>query len=662
MADENASDARHRELVRLINEYDHAYYALDDPLISDADYDLLFRELLTLEDANPGLTSAASPSQRVGGTVQTGFSPVTHLQPMLSLANVFDVDEFMDFDRRVRDRLERDRCEYQVETKLDGLAISLVYRAGELVSAATRGDGATGEDVTVNVRTIRSVPLVLPELARIADSVLEVRGEVLISRDGFDQLNRAREAAQEKTFANPRNAAAGSLRQLDARVTASRPLTMYCYSVGHVENIAMPVTQSATLAWLGKLGFRIAAHHEVKSDANSCLEYFSRIEALRNSLAYDIDGVVVKVNEVAQQQSLGAVARAPRWAVAYKFAPEEATTKIAGIDVQIGRTGALTPVARLEPVDVGGVTVTNATLHNQDEINRKDVRVGDTVVVRRAGDVIPEVVRVLMDQRPPDTVAYVMPTTIEGMEDAMRIRQIEHFVSRKALDIDGLGERLVATLYRLKLISSPADLYDLTVAQLEGLEGFGEKSATNLIESIEASKRTSFERFLFAIGIAEVGEVTARSLVTHFQSLEKLMHAEVDALLEVPDVGPVVAQNVYDFFRDKHTLDLVNRLHHKVGISWPSPPETPLIEAAERTLEGKTIVITGTFENYKRDDLSARLRALGATVTNSVSKKTDILVVGEKAGSKLTKAEQLGVTVVTENELSALLSDDAISP
>jgi DNA ligase (NAD+) len=657
---------RARELRDQLHEHNYRYYVLDDPLISDAQYDALLRELQALEQQYPDLLTPDSPTQRVGAAPLRAFGEVRHEQRMLSLDNAFSDEELADFDRRVRELLEVDSVEYAAEPKLDGLAVSLLYRDGVLVRAATRGDGTTGEDVTQNVRTIATVPLRLegqgiPEL-------FEVRGEVYLSHQGFARLNAQQEAAGQKTFVNPRNAAAGSLRQLDSTITALRPLEMYCYGVGRVEGGRLAATHTDVLEQLH--GWRLRVYEDIQrvTGLKGCTEYYRRYEQRRDRLAFDIDGVVFKVNRLDQQDALGFVARAPRWAIARKFPAQERETVVLGIDVQVGRTGALTPVARLEPVFVGGVTVTNATLHNQDEIDRKDVRVGDTVIVRRAGDVIPEVVRVNTALRKKGARRFHMPdrcpvckSHVERIEGeavtrctgglycaAQRKEAIKHFASRKAMDIEGLGDRLVEQLVDAQLIDDVSDLYGLGVEQLAGLERMAEKSATNLVSALDRSRDTTLERFIYALGIREVGEATAQGLAQYFGDLDVLKAADLDTLQNVPDVGPVVAQRIVDFFAEPHNCDVIDKLIG-AGIHWP------VVKKSTHTpLAGKTFVITGTL-SIPRDELKKRLQAAGAKVTGSVSKKTDYVVVGDDPGSKYDKAVELGVAIVDESGCLALL-------
>ena len=658
-------DARRiRELREQIEHHNYRYYVLDDPEISDARYDALMRELQALEAAHPDLVTPESPTQRVGAPSDRQFAEVVHAVPMLSLENGFAAQDVLDFDRRARERLDVDDVEYCAEPKIDGLAISVRYEDGRLVQAATRGDGTRGEDVTANVRAIRSVPLGLR--GHRLPRVLEVRGEVFMTRKSFEQLNRRAAEQGEKTFANPRNAAAGSLRQLDPRITASRSLDLFFYGVGATDGWSLPRRHSEVLASLRDLGLRVCPEIQTVDGAGGCLAYYERIGRRRGSLGYDIDGVVYKVDRLDWQRDLGFVARAPRWALAHKFPAEEETTTVRDVEFQVGRTGALTPVARLEPVFVGGVTVSNVTLHNMDELARKDVRIGDTVVVRRAGDVIPEVVRVIPDLRPPDARVVRMParcpvcgshvTRAEGEAvarctgglvcQAQRRESIRHFASRRAMDIEGLGDKLVEQLVESGRVETPADLYTLTAEELAGLERMGEKSAANLVAALERSKRTTLARFLFALGIRDVGEATALALAEHFGSLAPLESAGLEEIQQVRDVGPVVAAHVRDFFAESRNRKVIAELRRH-GVAWP---EGARVRAATGgPLEGEVVVITGTLASMTRDEARAAARAAGATVTESVSRKTTLLVVGAEPGSKLRKAQELGVTVVDES-------------
>lgn len=661
--DRQQAEKRIAELRDEIRRHDYQYYVLDDPLISDAEYDKLFRELESLEQDYPDLITTDSPTQRVGAEPSKAFSEVRHEQPMLSLSNAFEEQELHDFDRRVRDRLELKTVAYNAEPKLDGLAISLLYEKGILTLGATRGDGTTGEDVTSNVRTVASIPLRLQ--GNDWPQRLEVRGEVYMTKQAFLDLNEYQAKHEGKQFANPRNAAAGSMRQLDPAVTARRHLNFFAYGIGIFEQGDHPDCQSKLLARLREWGFPVSPETELVKNLDGCFEYYRRIGEQRQSLPYDIDGVVFKVDRFDYQERLGYVSRAPRWAVAYKYPPEEATTKLENIEVQVGRTGALTPVARLKPVQVGGVTVTNATLHNEDEIERKDVRIGDTVIVRRAGDVIPEIVRVVKDKRPRNARKFVMPSECPecGSEviraegeaiarcsgglvcPAQRIQSLIHFASRRAMDIEGLGEKLVYQLVEGDYVESVADLYLLTEEQLADLERMGEKSARNLIEALEKSRRPPLARFLYALGIREVGEATAKALAAHFGSLEAIEQADQEALEAVTDIGPVVAAHIYSFFRDKRNRKVIDRLLNEAGFELQLPKRTRTSSA----LKDKTFVLTGTLDSMSRDEAKDKLEALGAKVTGSVSKKTDYVVAGADPGSKLVKAQELGVEILDED-------------
>jgi DNA ligase (NAD+) len=651
-----------------INYHNYRYYVLDDPEITDAEFDRLMRELEALEEKYPDLITPDSPTQRVGAKPLKQFAEVRHEVPMLSLANAFSDGEVDDFDRRGRERLEVGKLEYSVEPKLDGLAISLLYENGVLIRGATRGDGTTGEDVTLNVRTIDAIPLRL--LGKDYPSVLEVRGEVIMTKAGFEALNEQQRKNNAKLFANPRNAAAGSLRQLDPRITATRPLSFYCYGIGKVSDDSLPQRHSDIMLQLKDWGLPINPESRVVTGVKGCLEYYRHIQDKRDSLPYDIDGVVYKVDRRDQQHQLGFISRAPRWALAHKFPAQEEMTTLLGIDVQVGRTGALTPVARLEPVHVGGVTVSNATLHNQDEIERLDARIGDTVIVRRAGDVIPQIVGVVLTRRQGRPRRYHLPATCPicgsltvrlpseavtyctgGLYCAAQRKQaIKHFASRRAMDIEGLGDKLVEQLVDEKLVNDVADLYHLSVEQLAGLERMAEKSATNLVEAIEKSRTTTLARFLYALGIHDVGETTAQTLAVHFGTLKAIMQADEASLMAVPDVGPVVAKSIIEFFKQKHNQDVIGKLT-KV-INWP---EVEVKAVAELPLLGKTFVLTGTLSHMTRDDAKAALQALGGKVTGSVSKKTDYVVVGENPGSKAEKAEALGIEMLDETALQKLL-------
>lgn len=655
-----------------INKHNHKYYVLDEPSIPDAEYDRLMRELQALEDANPELITSDSPTQRVGGAPLAGFTEVQHERPMLSLDNAMNADEFAAFYQRVQDRLKTDEpLEFACEPKLDGLAISLLYVKGVLERAATRGDGQTGEDVTQNVRTIKNVPLRLQ--GDQTPERIEIRGEVYMPKAGFDAYNdRAREN-EEKVFANPRNAAAGSLRQLDSRITAKRPLEFCAYSLGIVsDDFDMPDTHSAQLAQVQVWGVRINEEMRVVNGLEEAQTFFTQLGEKRHQLGYEIDGTVFKINSLTLQDELGFVARAPRWAIAYKFPAVEELTVLQDVDFQVGRTGALTPVARLKPVHVAGVTVSNATLHNMDEIARLGVKIGDTVIVRRAGDVIPQIVAVVEERRPDDARDIVMPPAcpvceshIERVEgeavtrctgglvcSAQRKEAIKHFASRKALDVEGLGDKLIDQMVAASLIDSLDDVFHLTLDDIAGLERMAEKSAQNVLNALEKSKATTLGRFIYSLGIREVGTVTAQNLANHFGYLERIMNASVDVLLDVPDVGNIVAQHLVNFFAEEHNRTVIEQLQ-KSGVHWD---ESEPVNAAEGApLAGKTAVITGTLSDMSRDDAKLALEALGVKVTGSVSAKTDFLVAGDKAGSKLTKAQNLGVRVFDEEAFKVLL-------
>jgi len=653
-------------LTQQLNYHSHQYYVLDNPEIPDAEYDRLFRQLQQLEADNPELKKLDSPTQRVGGKPLDTFTQVEHRIPMLSLGNVFSEQELEDFYKRVRDRLKtEDEIEFTAEPKLDGLAISLMYENGVLVQAATRGDGSVGENVTENARTIRNIPLHL--IGKDIPDVLEVRGEVFMSKAVFEKLNSNARDNGEKTFVNPRNAAAGSLRQLDSKIAASRKLSMYCYAVGVVEGYELPERHSAVLEKLGEWGMPLCPDVEVVQGAKGCQRFYEKIGSIRDQLSYDIDGVVYKVNKLLLQQELGFVARAPRWATAHKFPAQEEITTVNAIEFQVGRTGAITPVARLEPVFVGGVTVSNATLHNMDEVRRKDVRVGDQVVIRRAGDVIPEVASVVPGKRKSGVEEVQLPevcpvcgSDIVQEEDeavarcsgglfchAQRKEGIKHFASRRAMDIDGLGDKLVEQLVDANLIDHIDDLYQLKnkVEELSAMERMGKKSVDNLLESLEKSKKTTLPRFIFSLGIREVGEVTAASLANHFGNLEDLMDADEETLINIDDVGPVVASRVVTFFSQQHNTGVVNKLLD-AGIHWPAIEKK---SEDELSLNGLSFVVTGTLSSMSRNDAKQKLIDLGAKVVGSVSKKTNYVVVGENPGSKATKAEQLDVKILDED-------------
>jgi DNA ligase (NAD+) len=659
-------------LRREIEYHNRQYYVYDDPQIPDVEYDRLMRELQQLEERYPESVSAESPTQRVGDTPLSSFDEVMHQVPMLSLDNAFSEEEIHTFERRVRERLALDAdlvIHYLAEPKLDGLAVNLRYEQGRLILGATRGDGNRGEDVTSNIRTIGAIPLRL-SCDDQCPQVLEVRGEVFMPKAGFEAFNERARVEKHKTFVNPRNAAAGSLRQLDPQITARRPLNFYAYGFGQHEPALSKTKLSEHLQYLRDLGVPISPLMEVVAGSAGCIDYFQRIEQQRDNLPYDIDGVVFKVDERSLQSQLGYVSRAPRWAIAYKFPAQEEMTQVAAIEFQVGRTGAITPVARLQPVFVGGVTLSNATLHNMDEVHRKDVRVNDTVVVRRAGDVIPEVVNVILSKRPDGTQPVTLPThcPVCGSEiviaqgetvarcsgglycPAQRKEAIKHFASRKAMDIEGLGDKLVEQLVEQQLVTTPADLFHLSLEQLSGLERMAEKSAQNILDALEKSRYTTLARFLFALGIREVGESTAQGLAQHFLTLEAIEQADEEQLQETPDIGPIVAAHIASFFRQSHNREVIQALLN-AGVDWPeiAPPA-----ADQLPLSGKILVITGTLSR-PRDEIKQDLLAMGAKVSGSVSSKTDYLIAGEASGSKRTKAEKLGVTILDEAGLEILL-------
>jgi DNA ligase (NAD+) len=671
------AEARVTELREQIAYHDKRYYELDDPEIPDAEYDKLMNELRALESEYPDLITPESPTQHVSGAPSEGFGEVIHKVPMLSLDNAFTDDDVKAFDRRIHERLGvQGDLDYWAEPKLDGLAVTVIYRDGKLAQAATRGDGVRGEDVTANVRKIRSVP---HKLTGKAPAVLEVRGEVFMRIKGFELMNKQAQERGEKVFVNPRNAAAGSLRVLDPRITARRPLQMDFYSVGIVEGGTLPARQSELLKAFAGWGLPISSEAHLVHGVEGLLEYYRNIGARRSSLPYQIDGVVYKLDSRPDQERLGFVSRAPRWATAHKFPAEEALTLVRGIEFQVGRTGALTPVARLEPVFVSGVTVSNVTLHNIGEVHRKDVRVGDTVVVRRAGDVIPEIVKVVLERRPewpenphklpevtlPETCPVCGSKVIQEEGEAVarctggftcraqRQEAIRHFASRRAMDIEGFGDKLVEQLVERDWVKSPADIYTLTVEKLTELERLGEKSAANLVDAIEKSKETTLPRLLYALGIPQVGEATALALAQHFGDLPALLAADAAAIQQVPDIGPIVAAHVFAFISSQEHREVLERLQ-KLGVTW-SPVEPLPTVAGENTLVGQTFVVTGTLESMTREEAQEALIALGAKVSKSVSKKTTYVIAGSEAGSKLQKAQELGVEVLDEKAFLALL-------
>ncbi len=661
-------------LRKEITRYNHAYYVLDAPIVPDSEYDRLFRQLQELEHAHPELVVPDSPTQRVGGAPLLQFDKVEHTIPMLSLQNGLSEEEVAAFDRRIVDELDEESVEYEAELKFDGLAVSLRYENGLLVQGATRGDGTSGENITNNIRTIRTIPLRLTDLA--PPEVLEVRGEVLMFKRDFHDLNRRQRENEQKEFVNPRNAAAGSLRQLDPQITATRQLRFFAYGVGEVKGMQLPATQSGILDWFGNLGIPVCDERKIVKGLKGLMGFFKRIETRRDSLPYEIDGVVYKVNRIADQQKLGFISRAPRFAIAHKFPAQEVLTEVLDINVQVGRTGAITPVARLKPVFVGGVTVTNATLHNEDEVRRKDVRIGDTAIVRRAGDVIPEVLAIVPERRPDEAREFVMPTVcpvcgspiVRPEEEAIarcsggwikcpaqKKGGLLLFVSRKALGIEGLGEQLVDQLVDKNVIGDAADLYRLDLETVSGLDRMAEKSASNLLREIEKSKKTTFARFLYALGIRHVGESTARSLAEHFGSLDNLKQATEEQLLEVEDIGPVVASSIKQFFTDDRNLKLVEKLQN-VGIHWP---EHEMKEKPEQLpLQNRKFVLTGTLPSLTREAAAEIIRNMGGKVSSSVSRNTDYVLAGSEAGSKLAKAQELGVRIINEDEFLKLVNND----
>ncbi|MRX26937.1 NAD-dependent DNA ligase LigA [Kangiella sp. HZ709] len=670
MSDTKQLEAQLNRLRSEIDEHNYQYYVLDNPQIPDAEYDRLMRQLQQIEADHPELISSSSPSQRVGAKPDSGFAQVTHQMPMLSLDNAMDDEEFLSFNKRVKERLKDSQdIEYICEPKLDGLAVSIIYENGLLTRAATRGDGNQGEDITLNIRTLNSVPLKLR--SEQPPEVFEVRGEVFMPLEAFHSLNQVAIETGNKIFANPRNAAAGSLRQLDPKITAQRQLAFYAYSTGLVsEDFELANCHSERLAQIKTLGLPITSEIKVTHGSNEVLKYFDDILEKRNQLSFEIDGVVCKVNEIEKQNQLGFVSRAPRWAIALKFPAQEEMTELLDVDFQVGRTGALTPVARLNPVFVGGVTVSNATLHNMDEIERLGIMVGDTVILRRAGDVIPQIVSVIESKRPTNAAKIESPAScpvcssqVERAEGeaairctgglicaAQRTQAIKHFASRKAMDIDGLGDKLVDIFSELEMISSISDLYRLEKQQIADLERMGDKSAQNLIDAIEASKETTLAKFIYSLGIREVGEVTAKNLAQHFSTLEAIQAATGETLEEVDDVGPIVAQHLINFFANPRNQKEVAALVD-AGIHWPV-----IVKKSEGdlTLKGKTFVITGTLTNHSRQEAKAKLEALGAKVAGSVSKNTYALIAGAKAGSKLKKAQELGVQILSEEYLSTI--------
>ncbi|MCG3469837.1 NAD-dependent DNA ligase LigA [Xenorhabdus bovienii] len=663
------------KLRATLRHHEYLYHVMDAPEIPDAEYDRLMRELKVLEEQHPELITADSPTQRVGAAPLTAFEQVRHEIPMLSLDNVFDEESYLAFDKRVRDRLKDSRdLVFCCELKLDGLAVSLLYEDGELVQAATRGDGTTGENITANVRTIHAIPLRLK--GNNIPARVEIRGEVFIKQGGFEKLNDEVRRKGNKVFANPRNAAAGSLRQLDPRITAKRPLTFCCYGVGVLEGGELPTSHYERLMQFKQWGLPVSDKVELCQGTQQVIDFYHNIEQQRPILGFDIDGVVIKVDSLELQETLGFVAKAPRWATAFKFAAQEQMTIVRDVEFQVGRTGAITPVARLEPVQVAGVIVSNATLHNADEIERLGLRIGDTVVIRRAGDVIPKVVSVVQDKRPAESQEVIFPeycpvcrSDIERVEGesvarctgglfcgAQRKEALKHFVSRRAMDVDGMGEKIIEQLVDKEYVKTPADLFRLTAGKLTGLERMGPKSAQNVIDALEKSKKTTFARFIYSLGIREVGEATAVNLVSYFATLEKLRAADTEALIAVQDVGGVVASHVVNFFNELHNQTVIDDLIDNIGIHWESV-ETLQSDTVGNPFAGKIVVLTGSLSRLSRDEAKDKLTALGAKVTGSVSKKTDLVIAGEAAGSKLVKATELGIEVIDEEEMLRLLGE-----
>ncbi|MEL4015151.1 NAD-dependent DNA ligase LigA [Dryocola clanedunensis] len=663
------------ELRTTLRHHEFLYHVQDSPEIPDAEYDRLMGELRALEAAHPELITPDSPTQRVGAAPLSVFTQVRHEVPMLSLDNVFDEASYLAFNKRVQDRLKStDALTFCCELKLDGLAVSLLYEEGVLVRAATRGDGTTGENITANVRTIRSIPLKLH--GENIPRRVEVRGEVFLPQAGFEKINEDARRTGGKIFANPRNAAAGSLRQLDPRITAKRPLTFFCYGVGLLEGGELPASHMARLQQFKAWGLPVSDRIRLCSTPEEVLAFYHQVEADRPKLGFDIDGVVIKVDSLALQETLGFVARAPRWAVAFKFPAQEQMTFVRDVEFQVGRTGAITPVARLEPVQVAGVLVSNATLHNADEIDRLGLRIGDRVVIRRAGDVIPQVVGVVESERPENTREIIFPThcpvcgsDVERVEGevvtrctgglicgAQRKESLKHFVSRRALDVDGMGDKIIDQLVEKEYVHTPADLFELTAGKLTGLDRMGPKSAQNVVDALAKAKETTFARFLYALGIREVGEATAAGLAAYFGTLEALAAASIEELQKVPDVGIVVATHVFNFFAEESNRDVIRQLTEVAGVHWPAPVVIKA-EEIDSPFAGKTVVLTGSLSIMSRDDAKARLIALGAKVAGSVSKKTDLVIAGEAAGSKLVKAQELGIDVIDEAEMIRLLGE-----
>lgn len=668
--------SRINDLISLLSDYNYQYYVMDTPTVPDAEYDRLFRELQRLESEHPNLLNPHSPTQKVGGVALAKFEQVTHEVPMLSLDNAMNQPEFEAFHKRINDRLKTDQAfEFCCEPKLDGLAVSILYEEGKLVRAATRGDGAIGENITENVKTIKSIPLSL--VGKNYPKRVEIRGEVFMSLDGFHAFNQKAKENGTKPMVNPRNGAAGSLRQLDSKISASRPLAFYAYGLGVVsDEFTLAETHYQRLQQVKSFGLPVCPEITVAQGVEGVLEFYKNISEKRASLNYEIDGTVLKVNNIDLQQTLGFVARAPRWAIAYKFPAQEELTLLNDVEFQVGRTGAITPVAKLQPVFVGGVTVSNATLHNSEEIERLGVMIGDTVIIRRAGDVIPQIVSVVLDKRPAEATPIIFPdvcpvcqSKVEKLDGeavtrctaglfcgAQRKQAIKHFASRKAFDVDGLGDKIVDQLVDENLIQSPADLFLLTQQQISSLERMGPKSAQNLVNALQLAKSTTLPKFLYSLGIREVGEATALNLANHFQTLENIKNADKDSLITVPDVGAIVAEHLLGFFKESHNLEVIEQLLEH-GVSWPAIVKK---DQSEQPLSGLTYVLTGSLSEMGRTEAKNLFVSLGAKVAGSVSAKTDYLVAGEKSGSKLTKAQDLGVPVLTEQDMLALFNQHGV--
>nr|WP_197745303.1 NAD-dependent DNA ligase LigA [Candidatus Nitrosacidococcus tergens] len=668
----NRDQGRIKELRHLIYEYDYAYYVLDQPLIADFEYDQLFKELEDLERKYPALITPQSPTQRVGSAPLKTFAKLQHKVPLRSLNNAFDRNELEHFDQRNKERLDLSKICYVAEPKLDGLAVNLCYQNGILTQGATRGDGQVGEDITHNIRTIPTIPLQLR--GRNVPNILEVRGEVYMPKVAFYQLNQESKLKGEKPFVNPRNAAAGSVRQLDSKITATRSLAIFCYGIGEVGQGNIPTSQNRVLMQLKEWGFPISPYSQLVCDMDECWAYLEKLSGLRSQLPYEIDGVVFKVDDLTQQNSLGFTARAPRWAIAYKFPAQEVSTQVLAIEVQVGRTGMLTPVARLDPILVGGVVIRNATLHNESEVQRKDIRIGDRVLVRRAGDVIPEVISVILESRPENSTPFVMPQccpvcnseVVKDQENtiarcsgglycpAQRKGMIKHFVSRKAMNICGLGERIIAQLVESDLVKDPADLYQLTIEKLSTLEGIGEKRATQIVSAIEQSKKTTFARFLYAIGIREVGETTAQLLAREFGSLTALMASDEEQLQKIPEIGSVVAFHIVVFFRQNHNCEVIYKLQEE-GVFWAEDGIYKEEDSHHLPLLNQIFVFTGTLAAMTRNQAKEKIQTLGGRVNSHISSKTNYVVVGTQPGSTLNKAQNLGIAILDESQFQGLL-------